>query len=141
MGRHINFREYFKESLKDPDSARLYREVLDEELSWLLAHLRELRGLSQKEVAERLGVSRSRISQMETSAGLSMTLEGLARYVQALGLTLRLEFRDEQGEVLARFHVGADELLSEPLAGGWEPVGESWATLMRKGKPTFGGIA
>ncbi|GAA6760953.1 MULTISPECIES: helix-turn-helix domain-containing protein [Thermus] len=134
MGRHMDFRDYFQESLKDPESARLYREVLDEELSWLLHYLRELRKLSQKEVAARLGVSRSRISQMETSAGLSMTLEGLARYAQALGLSLRLEFTDEEGEVLARYHVGADEPIAEPAAKGWEPVAETWATLTRREK-------
>ncbi|WP_038058779.1 helix-turn-helix domain-containing protein [Thermus amyloliquefaciens] len=137
----MDFRDYYQESLKDPESARLYREVLDEELSWLLSYLREHRGLSQKEVAERLGVSRSRVSQMETSAGLSMTLEGLARYAQALGLSLRLEFTDEEGEVLARFHLGADEPVAEPVTKTWEPVAEAWVALRQKGKRAWEEIA
>ncbi|WP_164835639.1 helix-turn-helix domain-containing protein [Thermus tenuipuniceus] len=141
MGRYMDFHHYFQESLKDPENARLYREVLDEELSWLLSYLRDQKGLSQKKVAERLGVSRSRVSQMETSAGLSMTLEGLARYAQALGLSLHLEFTDEEGEVLARFHVGTDEPLAIGAAKGWEPVAATWAALTQKRKQAFEGIA
>lgn len=123
MGNNINFSDYFRESMKDPEARRLYREVLDEELSWLLSYLREERGLSQKEVAERLGVSRGRVSQLETSAGLSMTLESLARYAQALGLSLRLEFADERGEVLARFSLAADEPVVETAKPSWENAG------------------
>lgn len=123
MGNNINFSDYFRESMKDPEARRLYREVLDEELSWLLSYLREERGLSQKEVAERLGVSRGRVSQLETSAGLSMSLESLARYAQALGLSLRLEFADERGEVLARFSLAADEPVVETAKPAWENAG------------------
>lgn len=123
MPRGTDFSEYFRESMKDPEARRLYREVLDEELSWLLSYLREERRLSQKEVAQRLGVSRGRVSQLETSAGLSMSLESLARYAQALGLSLRLEFADERGEVLARFSLAADEPVAETTNPAWENAG------------------
>ena len=125
MPKGTDFNAYFRESMKDPEARRLYREVLDEELSWLLSYLREERGLSQKEVAERLGVSRGRVSQLETSAVLSMTLESLARYAQALGLSLRLEFADERGEVLARFSLAADEPVAETTDSSWENAGVS----------------
>lgn len=126
MGNNINFSDYFRESMKDPEARRLYREVLDEELSWLLGYLREERGLSQKEVAQRLGVSRGRVSQLETSAGLSMSLESLARYAQALGLSLRLEFADERGEVLARFSLAAEEPVVETAKPAWENTEAGW---------------
>ena len=116
MSKGTDFNEYFCESVKDPETRRVYREVLDEEFSWLLGYLREKRGLSQKEVAERLGLSRSRVSQLEPSASLSMTLESLARYA----LSLRLEFADEKGEVLARYVLSADEPVAEPVHSGWE---------------------
>ncbi len=132
MPRGRDFSEYFRESMKDPEARRIYREVLDEELSWLLSYLREKRGLSQKEVAERLGLSRSRVSQLETSAGLSMSLESLARYAQALGLSLRLEFADEKGEVLARYVLSADEPVAEPVHSGWEERDLHWVSLPRK---------
>lgn len=101
-----------KRFLKGEDSA-LYREVLDEELSWLLKYLREQKGLTQEALAERLKLSVEEVAHREERAGLTLTLEALARHVQALGLTLRLEFANEEGEVLARYHVGVDE----PLGG------------------------
>jgi transcriptional regulator with XRE-family HTH domain len=128
MSKGTDFNEHFCESVKDPETRRVYREVLDEEFSWLLGYLREKRGLSQKEVAERLGLSRSRVSQLEPSAGLSMTLESLARYA----LSLRLEFADEKGEVLARYVLSADEPVAEPVHSGWEERDLHWVSLLRK---------
>jgi transcriptional regulator with XRE-family HTH domain len=128
MSKGTDFNEYFCESVKDPETRRVYREVLDEEFSWLLGYLREKRGLSQKEVAERLGLSRSRVSQLEPSASLSMTLESLARYA----LSLRLEFADEKGEVLARYVLSADEPVAEPVHSGWEERDLHWVSLPRK---------
>ncbi len=131
MGNNVSFSEYFRESMRDPEAKRFYREALDEELSWLLGYLRKKRGLSQREVAERLGVSRSRVSQLETSGGLSLTLEALARYAQALGLSLRLEFVGEEGEVLARYTLSAEEPLAEPTRSGWEEVDFPWPPFSR----------
>jgi DNA-binding XRE family transcriptional regulator len=110
---NTSFRDYFKEVMQDPEERRLYREVLEEELRNLLVYLRKRRRLTQQALAERLGVTRSRVSQMEASAGLSTSLEALARYAQALGLSLRLEFADEDGEVLARYSLSPDEPLGE----------------------------
>jgi transcriptional regulator with XRE-family HTH domain len=128
MSKGTDFNEYFCESVKDPETRRVYREVLDEEFSWLLGYLRAKRGLSQKEVAERLGLSRSRVSQLEPSASLSMTLESLARYA----LSLRLEFADEKGEVLARYVLSADEPVAEPVHSGWEERDLHWVSLPGK---------
>ncbi len=128
MSKGTDFNEYICESVKDPETRRVYREVLDEEFSWLLGYLREKRGLSQKEVAERLGLSRSRVSQLEPSASLSMTLESLARYA----LSLRLEFADEKGEVLARYVLSADEPVAEPVHSGWEERDLHWVSLPGK---------
>jgi len=128
MSKGTDFNEYICGSVKDPETRRVYREVLDEELSWLLGYLRAKRGLSQKEVAERLGLSRSRVSQLEPSASLSMTLESLARYA----LSLRLEFADEKGEVLARYVLSADEPVAEPVHSGWEERDLHRVSLPRK---------
>lgn len=57
--------------------------------------LREARGwkrLSQREVADRLGVTQAAVSMME-SAGDEIQVATMRRYLQALGFDLRLEIR------------------------------------------------
>jgi DNA-binding XRE family transcriptional regulator len=48
-----------------------------------LAERRKALGLTQAEVAERMGVTKSRVSQVER--GEVSTIEAVARYVQAIG--------------------------------------------------------
>ncbi|WP_433372873.1 helix-turn-helix domain-containing protein [Streptosporangium sp. CA-115845] len=48
-----------------------------------LAERRKTLGLSQTDVADRMGVTKSRVSQIER--GEVSTVEAIARYVQALG--------------------------------------------------------
>ncbi|MFD6156790.1 helix-turn-helix domain-containing protein [Nocardia sp. NPDC060256] len=68
----------------------------DRARGWRLAELRKHRGLSQKQVAEHMGVSVARVSQIEQ--GEVSTREVLDRYVSALGGVLKLvaDFGDEQ---------------------------------------------
>ena len=63
------------------------------------ADMRKRRGLTQKQVADRMGVSTARVSQIE--AGDVSTQDVLARYIAALGGTLKLiaDFGDEQLKV------------------------------------------
>ena len=71
-------------------------QMLDQARGWRLAELRQRRGLTQAQVAERMEVSIARISQIEN--GDLSTQDVLARYVTALGGTLKLivDFGDEQ---------------------------------------------
>jgi transcriptional regulator with XRE-family HTH domain len=73
--------------------------MLDETRGWRLAEMRKRRGLTQEQVAQRMGVSTSRVSQIE-SGDLS-TQDVLTRYISALGGTLKLiaDFGDEQLKV------------------------------------------
>jgi DNA-binding XRE family transcriptional regulator len=74
-------------------------KMLDEARGWRLAELRKRRGMTQEQVASRMGVSVARVSQIE--AGDVSTQDVLARYVAALGGTLLLvaDFGDEQLKV------------------------------------------
>lgn len=74
-------------------------EMLAEARGWRLAEMRKRRGLTQEQVAERMGVSVGRVSQIER--GDVSTQEVLNRYINALGGTLRLiaDFGDEQLKV------------------------------------------
>ncbi|MEU4559188.1 helix-turn-helix transcriptional regulator [Actinoplanes sp. NPDC023936] len=73
--------------------------MLDEARGWRLVELRKRREMTQEQVAERMGVSVARVSQIE--AGSVSTQEVLARYIEALGGTLKLiaDFGDEQLKV------------------------------------------
>lgn len=88
----MDFEEYFLQSTHNPEDARMYREVLDEELDWTLRYLSE--HLNP-------GVT-------PPTGGLSLPLEAIIRYAQALGLSVRVEFVKE-GEVVARYGVGRNE--------------------------------
>lgn len=74
-------------------------EMLDEARGWRLAELRKRRGMTQDQVASRMGVSVARVSQIE--AGAVSTQDVLSRYIEALGGTLKLiaDFGDEQLKV------------------------------------------
>ena len=70
--------------------------LLDQARGWRLAELRKRREMTQEQVAARMGISVSRVSQIEN--GDVSTQDVLARYIAALGGTLKLiaDFGDEQ---------------------------------------------
>jgi DNA-binding XRE family transcriptional regulator len=70
-------------------------QMLAEARGWRLAEIRRRRGLTQAQVADRMGIGKSRVSQIER--GRVSTREVLDRYVEALGgrLSLMADFGDE----------------------------------------------
>jgi DNA-binding XRE family transcriptional regulator len=58
-------------------------QLLAEARAWRLTEMREERGYTQAQVAERMGVSKGRVSQIES--GQVSGTEIMARYIQALG--------------------------------------------------------
>ncbi|EGG49341.1 MULTISPECIES: helix-turn-helix domain-containing protein [Streptomyces] len=56
--------------------------------AWRLAEMRQERGYTQAQVAERMGVSKGRVSQIES--GQVSGTEVVTRYVEALGGNLML---------------------------------------------------
>ncbi|GAA1587227.1 helix-turn-helix domain-containing protein [Actinoplanes couchii] len=75
------------------------QQILNEARGWRLVELRKRRGMTQVQVAEQMGISVARVSQIE--AGSVSTQDVLGRYISALGGTLRLvaDFGDEQMKV------------------------------------------
>lgn len=73
--------------------------MLDEARGWRLADMRKRRGLTQEQVATRMGITTGRVSQIES--GDVSTQDVLNRYINALGGTLKLiaDFGDEQLKV------------------------------------------
>jgi transcriptional regulator with XRE-family HTH domain len=87
--------------------------------------LRARRGLSQADVAEKMGCTQSRISKLESSEDSSLTLGDLARYASAVGfgvgvvLEPRETTKDE--ELLISFKLIEGEPGRQTIAPGPRP--------------------
>ncbi|MCX5557573.1 helix-turn-helix domain-containing protein [Streptomyces sp. NBC_00038] len=64
------------------------QRMLTEARAWRLVDMRQERGFTQTQVAERMGVSKGRVSQIES--GQVSGTDVVARYVEALGGNLVL---------------------------------------------------
>ncbi|GAA3374818.1 hypothetical protein GCM10020367_40170 [Streptomyces sannanensis] len=64
------------------------KRMLAEAQAWRLVEMRQERGFTQTQVAERMGISKGRVSQIES--GQVSGTDVVARYVQALGGSLML---------------------------------------------------
>jgi predicted XRE-type DNA-binding protein len=87
----LNARRVADPGIDDParqDAARTSRHARD--IGYRLAQMRKSRGLTQSQVAQTLGVSQTRVSNMERGDVERMQVESIAAYVAALGGHLRL---------------------------------------------------
>lgn len=88
------YREWRENLLADPETRALYEEEAARSDLWLqLVEARQAAGLTQAEMAKRLGVSQAQISRIEKRGYDSYTLKTLRRYVDALGDGFSLEVR------------------------------------------------
>lgn len=80
----MNLKQWEKKVLEAPGAEERVREIEDElRLAAGLTALREKAGVSQRELAERIGVSQPRIAAIERSR--NVTIDVLEQYVEALG--------------------------------------------------------
>lgn len=90
--------EYWAEQMADPESRKVYEEEAQRKELWLqLVEARQSSGLTQTEVARRLGVSQAQVARIEKRGYESYTLNTLRRYLQALGGDFSLEVRIRRG--------------------------------------------
>src|SRR5437870_12181162 len=86
-----SYRRWRAQLHADPEYANLYAEEAERSTLWLqLVEARLAAGLTQAELAKRLGVSQAQVSRIEKCGYDSYTLNTLRRYVQALGRTLEV---------------------------------------------------
>jgi predicted XRE-type DNA-binding protein len=80
--------------LADPENRQIYEEKAAKQDLWLqLVEARQTAGLTQAELAGRLGVSQAQVARMEKRGYDAYTLNSLRRYVKALGNQFSLEVR------------------------------------------------
>lgn len=89
-----SYETWRKELHATPGYEELYAEEAAKSDLWLqLVEARQAAGLTQIEMAERLGVSQAQVSRIEKRGYDSYTLKTLRRYVEALGEGFSLEVR------------------------------------------------
>lgn len=88
------YEEYWARQMADPEYRRLYEEEASKKDLWLqLVEARQAAGLTQAEVAKRLGVNQSQVSRIEKRGYDAYTLTTLRKYLRALGDSFRLEVK------------------------------------------------
>ena len=87
------FKARLREELKDPEFGRQYEEERQAlQLAIKIAALREQKGLSQQELAERMGTSQQAISRIESGQYEGFTLKTLEKIAEATGMKVKIDF-------------------------------------------------
>jgi predicted XRE-type DNA-binding protein len=95
------YQEWRDGFLADAEHRRLYEEESTKKALWLqLVAARQAAGLTQVEVAGRMGVSQAQVARIEKRGYEAYTLRTLRRYLQALGDQFTLEVAVHNGEAL-----------------------------------------
>jgi len=86
--------------LANPEQRRLYEAEAEKKELWLqLVEARQAAGLTQQQVAERMGVSQAQVARIEKRGYEAYTLRTLRRYLDALGEPFILDISVRKGEL------------------------------------------
>ena len=97
MKRPTNFDRTFEERIKNPDFTDKFRRAGKAwDLAIQLVSLRKKAGLSQKELAKRVGTSQQQISRLESPSYEGHSLSMLRRVAEVLGGTVRVEIQHKK---------------------------------------------
>jgi transcriptional regulator with XRE-family HTH domain len=100
MKRRTNFDRYLQDQLRDPDFALRFKKAGEAwDLAIQLAALRKASGLSQKELAKRVGTSQQQISRLESPSYEGHSLSMIRRVAEALGATVRVEIQSQKSPI------------------------------------------
>ena len=90
--RKTNFDRYLEEHLKDPDFAERFNRAGEAwDVALQLAALRKDSGLSQAELAKRVGTSQQQISRLESPNYEGHSLSMLRRVAEVLGASVKVK--------------------------------------------------
>jgi len=97
MKRTANFDRYLAEQLKDAAFAAEFRQAGEAwDVALKLASLRKASGLSQKELARRVGTSQQQISRLESPSYEGHSLSMLRRVADVLGANIQVEIQPKK---------------------------------------------
>lgn len=88
-----------------PEHQAIYEEEAAQSELWLqLVEARHAAGLTQKQVAERMGVSQAQVARIEKAGYDGYTLRTLRRYLDALGDEFSLAVAVKKSETIEQPH-------------------------------------
>lgn len=80
------YEEYWATQMANPEFQEVYEAEAAKKALWLqLSEARKAAGLTQEQMAERLGVSQAQVARIEKKGYERYTLKTLKRYIEALG--------------------------------------------------------
>jgi DNA-binding XRE family transcriptional regulator len=89
-----DYLDWREELLSTPEKRAIYNEEAAKKEMWLqLVEARQASGLTQAQMAERIGVSQAQVARIEKRGYDAYTLNTLRRYVAALGEGYSLEVK------------------------------------------------
>jgi DNA-binding XRE family transcriptional regulator len=98
-----SYRRWVAKLEADPQFQKVYEEEAAKSELWLqLVEARQAAGLTQRQLAKRLGVSQAQVARLEKRGYEDYTLNSLRRYVEALGAGFTLEVKVRRSEERAR---------------------------------------
>jgi DNA-binding XRE family transcriptional regulator len=99
MKGKTNFDRYLDDNLKDPAFAASFKEAGEAwDVAMQIAALRRESGLSQKELAKRVGTSQQQISRLESPGYEGHSLSMLRRVAEVLGASVRVQIQRRRGK-------------------------------------------
>jgi len=88
----VDFQEYLNEKLKNPKIKKYYDEYGKQlEIAYQILQLRKQKGMSQAELAKKLGTKQSDIARMEAGQQ-NFTTDTLQKIASAFKRDLKIEF-------------------------------------------------
>lgn len=81
------------------------------ELKQQLVQLRQRSGLTQAQIAARLGITQAAVSKLESRKTLDFRLSAITKYIAALGGVLEIVVLDANGESMLRAHRAQEDAL------------------------------
>lgn len=94
MTEDLSFENFKEEALKAPSVKEEYDALATVfDLRRKLIRMRMEKGMTQEQLAEKMGTKRSNISRLEAGENVSFpTLKTISKYAEALGYKIKVEF-------------------------------------------------
>ena len=97
MTKRTNFDRYLEDQLEDPVFAARFKEAGEAwDVALQISALRKESGLSQRELAKRVGTSQQQISRLESPGYSGHSMSMLRRVAHVMGASVRVQIRRER---------------------------------------------